>query len=56
MLALTHFTAEPGEVYYFRMRSFGNPGQMNFDIDPIDGDQAKYLMAYYPLSVSHPKP
>lgn len=56
LLALTHFTAEPGKVYYFRMRSFGNPSLMNFDIDPIDSDQAKYLMAYYPLSISHPKP
>jgi len=56
LLALAHFTAEPGKVYYFRVRSFGNPNQMNFDIDPIDSDQAKYLMAYYPLSISHPKP
>jgi hypothetical protein len=56
LLALTHFTAESGKVYYFRMRSFGNLSQMNFDIDPIDSDQAKYLMAYYPLSISHAKP
>ena len=56
LLALTHFTAEAGKVYYFRMRSFGDPSQMIFEMDPVDSDQARYLMAYYPLSVSHPKP
>jgi len=52
VLALRHFTAEAGGVYYFRVRSV----EAIFDLDPIDADQAKYLMAYYPLSVSHPKP
>jgi len=56
VLALSHFAAEAGQIYYFRMRSFGAPSQMVFDMDPIDSDQAKYLMAYYPLSVSHAKP
>jgi hypothetical protein len=56
LVALRHFTAEAGNVYYFRMRSFGAPNQEIFDLDPIDADQAKYLMAYYPLSVSHAKP
>ncbi len=56
LLALRHFTAEEGKVYYFRMRSFGAPSQQIFDLDPVDADQAKYLMAYYPLSVAHPKP
>ena len=56
LLALTHFTADAGKVYYFRMRSFGDPSQMIFEMDPVDSDQAKYLMAYYPLSVSHQKP
>jgi len=54
--ALAHFTAESGKVYYFRTRSFGSQNQNLFDLDPIDGDQAKYLITYYPLSVSHPKP
>jgi hypothetical protein len=56
LLALRHFKAEVGNIYYFRMRSFGAPSQEIFDLDPVDADQAKYLMAYYPLSVSHPKP
>lgn len=55
-LALAHFTAEAGKVYYFRTRWFGNQNQELFDMDAIDADQAKYLIASYPLSVSHPKP
>lgn len=54
-IALVHFTAEAGKVYYFRTRAFGNETQLLFDFDPIDGDQANYLIASYPLSVSHPK-
>src|ERR1700760_1370283 len=54
-IALAHFTAEAGKVYYFRSRAFGNESQWLFDFDPIDGDQADYLIASYPLSVSHPK-
>ena len=53
-LALAHFTAEAGRVYYFRTRVFGN--EALFDLDAIDSDQAKYLITSYPLSVSHPKP
>jgi hypothetical protein len=55
-LALAHFTAEAGKVYYFRTRPFGSENQMLFDMDAVDGDQAKYLIASYPLSVSHAKP
>ena len=56
MVALAHFTAEPGKIYYFRTRTFGDKDQALLDLDPIDSDQAKYLIASYPLSVSHPKP
>jgi hypothetical protein len=38
------------------VRSFGDPSQIIFEIDPVHSDQAKYLMAYYSLSISHPKP
>jgi hypothetical protein len=55
MVALAHFTAEAGKVYYFRTRTFGDKTQAILDLDPIDSDQAKYLIASYPLSVSHPK-
>jgi hypothetical protein len=56
MVALAHFTAEAGKVYYFRTRSFGDKNQVLIDLDPVDSDQANYLIASYPLSVSHAKP
>lgn len=53
--ALAHFTAEAGKVYYFRTRDLGGKDNPVFDFDPVDSDQAEYLIAAYPLSVSHPK-
>jgi Protein of unknown function (DUF2846) len=55
-VALAHFTAEAGKVYYFRTRNFFGGNQLLFDLDPVDSDQAKYLISSYPLSASHPKP
>jgi uncharacterized protein DUF2846 len=55
MVALAHFTAEAGKVYYFRARTFGGRDQAILDLDPIDSDQAHYLIASYPLSVFHSK-
>jgi hypothetical protein len=54
-VAFAHFTAEVGKVYYFRTRPFLAKDQI-LNIDPIDSDEAKYLIASYPLSVSKPKP
>lgn len=51
LIEFTHFTAEAGKVYYFRER-FG--GGLLF-IDEADSDEARYLMASYPQSVSQPK-
>lgn len=56
LLALAHFTAEAGKVYYFRTRSFSTQNQAIFDLERIDADQGRYLIAYYPLSVSRMKP
>ena len=56
LLAFAQFTAEVGKLYYFRTRSFSGKYQNVFDLDPLDGDQAKYLIYTYPVSVSHPKP
>lgn len=56
MVALAHFTAEAGKVYYFRTRIFGGNEFGLLDLDLVDSDQAHYLIASYPLSVSHPKP
>jgi len=55
LVALAHFTAEAGKTYYFRTRIFGAENQGLIDLEPIDSDQGKYLVASYPLSVSTPK-
>jgi hypothetical protein len=52
-VAFAHFTAEAGKVYYFRTRPFLAKDQL-LNIDPIDSDEAKYLIASYPLSVCSP--
>jgi len=54
VIALAHFTAEAGKVYYFRTRYFGSNTQSLFEFDPIDSDQGQHLIASYPLSISHP--
>jgi hypothetical protein len=59
VLALAHFTAEPGKTYYFRTRflsgitGFEIPAYV--DVDPLDSDEAKYLISFYPVSVSSAK-
>jgi len=54
-IALADFVAEAGKVYYFRARVFPGHWDYFFDLDPIDSDQGKYLVASSPFSVSHPK-
>ncbi len=56
LVGLAHFTAEAGKVYYFRTRAFeAYKGAAYLDLDPIDSDLGKFLVASYPLSISHPK-
>ena len=53
-LALAHFTAVAGQIYYFRTRFVGeSPGRL--DLDQPDTDQARYLIATYPASLYKPK-
>jgi hypothetical protein len=56
LFAFAHFTAEAGKIYYFRTRRLSGKYQEVFDMEAIDDDQGKYLIASYPLAVSHPKP
>jgi Protein of unknown function (DUF2846) len=56
LFAFAHFTAEAGQIYYFRTRRLSGKFQETYDMQAIDSDQGKYLIASYPLSVSHPKP
>jgi hypothetical protein len=53
--AMANFTAEAGKIYYFRIRLFPGQGDFAFDLDPINSDQGKYLVASSVYSVSHPK-
>ena len=48
-----HFTAEAGRVYYFDARVV-YAGESYLFLGAIDSDQAKYLVASLPLSVSTP--
>jgi len=50
-----HLTAEAGKVYYYRTRMFATQGQLYFELNPADSDEARYLIASDPLSVSQPK-
>jgi len=59
VLTLAHFMAEPGTTYYFRTR-FPRLGQISnapsyVDLQLIDSDEGKYLIASYPLSIAQPK-
>ncbi len=52
---MANFTAEAGKVYYFRIRLFPGQGDFVFDLDPINIDQGKYLVASSVYNVSHAK-
>ncbi|MFZ0418898.1 MAG: hypothetical protein WAM04_12440 [Candidatus Sulfotelmatobacter sp.] len=54
--AMTNLSAEAGTIYYFRARLFpGRSGDYFFDLDPVNADEGKYLVASSALSVSHSK-
>ena len=55
--AVADLTAEVGRTYYFRARTFsGQRGiEVSFDLDPINGDQGKLLVAESAYSNWHVK-
>jgi hypothetical protein len=58
--SLSNFTAEAGKVYYFRVRfrsagSLGDNWMFFFDLEPMNSDEGRFLVASYPFSTSHPK-
>ena len=58
--SLTSFTAEAGKTYFFRVQthveSEGRESQLWYiDLQPVNADEGKYLIATSPLSVSQPK-
>jgi hypothetical protein len=55
-VSLVHFTAEAGKIYYFNARIvYGEEAKANLFLGAEDSDQAKYLIASFPLSVSTPE-
>jgi hypothetical protein len=53
--AMANFTTEAGHVYYFHTRISFSRYIFDFDLDPINSDEGKYLLASSALSVWHPK-
>jgi len=53
--AMANFTAEAGHVYYFHTRISVSRMIYDFDLDPVNSDEGKYLLALSAHSVSHPK-
>lgn len=55
--SLTSFTAEAGKTYFFRVQTHvesdgRGSGVWSIDLQPINADEGKYLIASSPLSVS----
>jgi hypothetical protein len=59
LAAFAGFTAEAGKVYYFRERitysSAGKAANMILDLEAVNPDEGRYLVATYKPSVSHAK-
>jgi hypothetical protein len=60
LVSLNSFTAEEGKVYYFRARTTSSPSGNSFasaalDLDLVNNDEGKLLVASASLSVSQPK-
>lgn len=55
--AAAHFTAEAGQVYYFRVKNTWLRGSLasQVDLSPVDTDEGQLLASRRPLSISHPK-
>ena len=52
-----HFTADPGGVYYFRVRNawWLNHGPARIDLEPLDSDEGQLLASKFSLSIFHLK-
>lgn len=52
-MELAHLTAASETVYYYRTRLILSRGVELLELDSIDNDQGRYLIASFPLSVSN---
>ncbi len=56
LVSLQNFTAEAGQTYYFRAKTTGGRDEKpSLDLDPINSDEGKLLVASFPLSISEAK-
>jgi hypothetical protein len=59
LAAFAVFTAEPGKVYYFRERvsyaSYGTGANMTLDLEAVNPDEGRFLVASDKPSASRPK-
>lgn len=56
LVSLAPLTAEAGKTYYFRVRTSGAKSEKPaIDLDRVNSDEGKLLVASSALSVSHPK-
>ncbi len=53
--SMANFTAEAGHVYYFRSRIFDSRYISYFDLESVNDDQGRFLVASSALSVWEPK-
>jgi len=55
--AAAHFTAEPGQAYYFRVRNtwLREHGGSHVDLSPLDSDEGQLLAGRFAFSNSRPK-
>jgi hypothetical protein len=58
--AFTSFTADPGKTYYFRARITEHGGSrggstFSLDLEPVNGDEGRYLVASSAYAVSQAK-
>jgi hypothetical protein len=56
IVSVAPLNAEAGKTYYIRIRISGARNEKPaIDLDPLNTDEAKLMLASSPLSVSHPK-
>jgi hypothetical protein len=55
LYSLTNFTAEPGQIYYFRTQISWSSSMLRIDLNQVNSDEGQYQIAAFPLVVSHPK-
>lgn len=53
--AMFGLNAEAGKVYYLREKLFPGYYEFSFELETVNPDEGKFLVASFPYSISHPK-